>query len=151
MKVLAPDSCEVFQTSNDEEHSYGIILKKVGNISCNDNLIDACGAHTSSNCAGEAKTGTLDSRDLTIDPFWPHCMFELRGKCNNDECTWQHVRDYNKKNMGQLNDYANSGIYAISNFINSRICFIIVTIMIFYNVYHYRGSGQSCIGSWEVC
>ncbi|XXG80951.1 hypothetical protein AAC387_Pa09g1701 [Persea americana] len=108
VKVLAPDSCEVFQTSNDEEHSYGIILKKVGNISCNDNLIDACGAHTSSNCAGEAKTGTLDSRDLTIDPFWPHCMFELRGKCNNDECTWQHVRDYNKKNMGQLNDYANS-------------------------------------------
>uniref|UniRef100_A0ACD5Y9C5 Uncharacterized protein n=1 Tax=Avena sativa TaxID=4498 RepID=A0ACD5Y9C5_AVESA len=26
-----------------------------------------------------------------IDPFWPFCMFELRGKCNDEECQWQHV------------------------------------------------------------
>ncbi|XP_019254276.1 PREDICTED: uncharacterized protein LOC109233004 isoform X2 [Nicotiana attenuata] len=32
--------------------------------------------------------------DFAIDPLWPLCIFELRGKCNNDECSWQHVRDY---------------------------------------------------------
>ncbi|XP_024020478.1 uncharacterized protein LOC21409015 isoform X4 [Morus notabilis] len=31
--------------------------------------------------------------DIAIDPFRPLCMYELRGKCNNDECPWQHVRD----------------------------------------------------------
>ncbi|XP_028778112.1 uncharacterized protein LOC114734641 [Neltuma alba] len=33
-----------------------------------------------------------------VDPFWPLCMYELRGKCNNDECPWQHVKDYNDRN-----------------------------------------------------
>ncbi|PON49464.1 Tetratricopeptide-like helical domain containing protein [Parasponia andersonii] len=31
--------------------------------------------------------------DIAVDPFRPLCMYELRGKCNNDECPWQHVRD----------------------------------------------------------
>lgn len=31
--------------------------------------------------------------DIVVDPFRPLCMYELRGKCNNDECPWQHVRD----------------------------------------------------------
>ncbi|XP_019419369.1 PREDICTED: uncharacterized protein LOC109329917 isoform X2 [Lupinus angustifolius] len=34
-----------------------------------------------------------------VDPFWPLCMFELRGKCNNDECPWQHVNDYGDGNV----------------------------------------------------
>ncbi|KAL8103027.1 hypothetical protein AgCh_027530 [Apium graveolens] len=33
-----------------------------------------------------------------IDPLWPLCMFELRGKCNDDECPWQHVRDHSCRN-----------------------------------------------------
>ncbi|OIW07286.1 hypothetical protein TanjilG_11920 [Lupinus angustifolius] len=36
-----------------------------------------------------------------VDPFWPLCMFELRGKCNNDECPWQHVKDYGDGNICQ--------------------------------------------------
>ncbi|KAI7745738.1 hypothetical protein M8C21_017546 [Ambrosia artemisiifolia] len=39
------------------------------------------------------------SNNLPINPFWPLCMFELRGKCNDDECRWQHVRDYSSKNI----------------------------------------------------
>ncbi|KAI3705589.1 hypothetical protein L1987_75828 [Smallanthus sonchifolius] len=39
------------------------------------------------------------SNNLPINPFWPLCMFELRGKCNDDECPWQHVRDYSSKNI----------------------------------------------------
>lgn len=31
--------------------------------------------------------------DIAIDPFWPLCMYELRGKCNDEECPWQHVKD----------------------------------------------------------
>ncbi|KAI4348138.1 hypothetical protein L6164_008897 [Bauhinia variegata] len=37
----------------------------------------------------------------SIDPFWPLCMYELRGKCNNDECPWQHVKDYSDGNVYQ--------------------------------------------------
>ncbi|KAK3136797.1 hypothetical protein QOZ80_5BG0442590 [Eleusine coracana subsp. coracana] len=29
-----------------------------------------------------------------IDPFWPFCMFELRGKCNDEECQWQHAEQH---------------------------------------------------------
>jgi len=36
-----------------------------------------------------------------VDPFWPLCMYELRGKCNNDECPWQHFRDHSNGNMYQ--------------------------------------------------
>ncbi|ONK76961.1 uncharacterized protein A4U43_C02F1690 [Asparagus officinalis] len=46
----------------------------------------------------------LHNYDLTIDPFWPFCMFELRGKCNNEECLWQHIKHHthrNLKNNGQ--------------------------------------------------
>ncbi|KAC9501782.1 hypothetical protein E3N88_45732 [Mikania micrantha] len=42
--------------------------------------------------------------NLPINPFWPHCMFELRGKCNDDECPWQHVRDYSSKNIESNNN-----------------------------------------------
>ncbi|XP_008233589.1 PREDICTED: zinc finger C3H1 domain-containing protein isoform X2 [Prunus mume] len=43
-----------------------------------------------------------------IDPFWPLCMYELRGKCNNDECPWQHVKDYSNTNMHK-HQHDNSG------------------------------------------
>lgn len=35
----------------------------------------------------------------SVDPFWPVCMYELRGKCNNDECPWQHLRDHSSGNI----------------------------------------------------
>ncbi|XP_071713633.1 uncharacterized protein [Rutidosis leptorrhynchoides] len=37
------------------------------------------------------------SNSLAINPFWPLCMFELRGKCNDDECPMQHARNYSSK------------------------------------------------------
>ncbi|KAL2329609.1 hypothetical protein Fmac_017190 [Flemingia macrophylla] len=59
-------------------------------------------------------TGNLLSYDSyygyssAVDPFWPLCMFELRGKCNNDECPWQHSKDYGDGNV-QCSDYNNAG------------------------------------------
>ncbi|XP_074592620.1 uncharacterized protein LOC141848486 isoform X2 [Curcuma longa] len=45
------------------------------------------------------ESGTGSMCDILIDPFWPFCMFELRGKCNNDECPWQHVKQNSKTNL----------------------------------------------------
>ncbi|CAH8376278.1 unnamed protein product [Eruca vesicaria subsp. sativa] len=36
----------------------------------------------------------LYTPNLKIDPFLPLCMYELRGRCNNDECSWQHFKDF---------------------------------------------------------
>lgn len=40
------------------------------------------------------QTGYLDvfRSFVKINPFWPLCMFEFRGKCNDYECPWQHMK-----------------------------------------------------------
>lgn len=46
-----------------------------------------------------------------INPFWPLCNFEHRGKCNNEDCPWQHAKDYNltpSQVLEQLNKYSNN-------------------------------------------
>ena len=50
---------------------------------------------------GFARIGEMEPHNyvLGIDPFWPFCMFELRGKCNNEECRWQHVKKCNLRNL----------------------------------------------------
>ncbi|KAK6933210.1 putative zinc-finger domain [Dillenia turbinata] len=52
---------------------------------------------------GLAENGSYTC-NLAIDPFWPLCIFELRGKCNNEECSWQHVKDYSRSNANQKDD-----------------------------------------------
>ncbi|KFK36849.1 hypothetical protein AALP_AA4G179700 [Arabis alpina] len=43
--------------------------------------------------------------NLKVDPFQPLCMYELRGRCNNDECLWQHFKDFSDDSLHQnLND-----------------------------------------------
>ncbi|VVB02719.1 unnamed protein product [Arabis nemorensis] len=43
--------------------------------------------------------------NLKVDPFWSLCMYELRGRCNNDECLWQHFKDFSDDSLHQsLND-----------------------------------------------
>ncbi|KAL3732194.1 hypothetical protein ACJRO7_028948 [Eucalyptus globulus] len=41
------------------------------------------------------------SCNVAVDPLWPLCMYELRGKCNNDECPWQHIKDCSDEKMHQ--------------------------------------------------
>ncbi|KAK4799179.1 hypothetical protein SAY86_024544 [Trapa natans] len=55
-------------------------------------------------CEGES---SCYPSDVAIDPFWPICMFDLRGKCNNDECPWQHVKVHCVDKMSQ-DVYGNS-------------------------------------------
>ncbi|XP_023639397.1 uncharacterized protein LOC17889715 isoform X2 [Capsella rubella] len=39
--------------------------------------------------------------NLKVDPSWPLCMYELRGRCNNDECSWQHFKDFSDDSLHQ--------------------------------------------------
>ncbi|KDO67695.1 hypothetical protein CISIN_1g000307mg [Citrus sinensis] len=47
--------------------------------------------------------------NLAIDPLWPLCMYELRGKCNNDECPWQHVKYFADRNKNLHDDSDSAG------------------------------------------
>ncbi|XP_077216905.1 zinc finger C3H1 domain protein isoform X2 [Tasmannia lanceolata] len=99
-KDILLSNCKGYQFSNNhQEYPDGISHEKTVNLSRYESLLGFFAAHA-----------THDSYtcDLAIDPFWPHCMFELRGKCNDDECSWQHVKDYTQRNSKLLNDSASS-------------------------------------------
>ncbi|KAJ9545558.1 hypothetical protein OSB04_025265, partial [Centaurea solstitialis] len=44
------------------------------------------------------------SNNFAINPFWPLCMFELRGKCNDDDCRWQHLKDQSSRSINRNNN-----------------------------------------------
>lgn len=60
---------------------------------------------------GGREIGSYASK-VAVDPSWPLCMYELRGRCNNDECPWQHVKDYSNAILyqNQHEDFDNSGM-----------------------------------------
>ncbi|KVI06926.1 putative zinc-finger domain-containing protein [Cynara cardunculus var. scolymus] len=67
-----------------------------------------CGATLTDIVSNANKNSLLDmyvpevgscSNNLAINPFWPFCMFELRGKCNDDDCRWQHLKDYSSRSI----------------------------------------------------
>lgn len=75
------------------------------------------------------------SIDVAVDPFWPICMFELRGKCNNDECPWQHVKDHCIGRMSQdvYGDSDGAGmIHFAYCFCVSFLCLIILIPPLFF-------------------
>ncbi|KAG9445139.1 hypothetical protein H6P81_016479 [Aristolochia fimbriata] len=92
LKVVLPDIYPLFQTRKN-----GFPLVEM--MSIQDGFGDVIQM-----LATEAKIESLISSagDAAVNPFWPLCMFELRGQCNNDECPWQHARDYHKRNLKQL-------------------------------------------------
>ncbi|XAR66309.1 hypothetical protein NMG60_11012493 [Bertholletia excelsa] len=100
LKVTEPISLVEFQKRNERIHNADIcnedgisvssteIQSKIFSPESSDgNLMDIC--------SGEIGCFTSNP---TVNPFWSLCMFELRGKCNNDECPWQHIKDYSSKN-----------------------------------------------------
>jgi hypothetical protein len=72
-------------------------------------------------CGTEIGTFT---HNVAVDPFWPLCMYELRGKCNNDECPWQHVRDFSDQNLhpNQHDDSDSAGMTNPLTILNSLNC-----------------------------
>ncbi|CAN1338828.1 hypothetical protein LINPERPRIM_LOCUS38239 [Linum perenne] len=55
--------------------------------------VTACSMEESTKDICEMEIGSFSS-NAAVDPFWPLCMYELRGKCNNSDCPWQHVADF---------------------------------------------------------
>jgi hypothetical protein len=64
------------------------------------------------------------THNVAVDPFWPLCMYELRGKCNNDECPWQHARDFTDQNahQNQHDDSDSAGMTIPMTILNSLNC-----------------------------
>ncbi|XP_030489241.2 uncharacterized protein LOC115705912 isoform X1 [Cannabis sativa] len=95
MKVITPSTLMEWLAGNRQNYINGVSKKE-----------DACpnsdqmqGSNTQADSTEEAVTELFGTDigsyncDISVDPFKPLCMYELRGKCNNDECPWQHVRD----------------------------------------------------------
>ncbi|XP_062092706.1 uncharacterized protein LOC133798443 isoform X2 [Humulus lupulus] len=95
LKTITPQTLMEWLARNQQNYTSGINKKE-----------DACaksdqmqGSNTQADSTDEAiveffgrEIGSYNC-DIAVDPFRPLCMYELRGKCNNDECPWQHVRD----------------------------------------------------------
>lgn len=73
-----------YNISNEESNS-------AGSTEIRSSILSSSSETLMTICAG--KVGSYTST-LAIDPFWPLCMFELRGKCNDNECPWQHVKNF---------------------------------------------------------
>nr|XP_043614726.1 uncharacterized protein LOC122586803 [Erigeron canadensis] len=82
---------------------------ETGDVYADKRVVDGvCGVQPTDLVSGSKAFSLLDmhvtevgsySCNLAINPFWPLCMFELRGKCNDDECDMQHIRDYSSKSI----------------------------------------------------
>lgn len=69
-----------------------------------------------------------DMSHNVIDPFWPFCMFELRGKCNDEECQWQHVEHQSWRKSKHTKH-----VISVSGLLYSRsISFQIDYLILFY-------------------
>ena len=47
---------------------------------------------------------SYSKRMCILDPYKTLCKYEHRGKCNNDECIWQHKRDYTLRSSPTSNN-----------------------------------------------
>ncbi|KAJ8768503.1 hypothetical protein K2173_022596 [Erythroxylum novogranatense] len=65
---------------------------------CQENVIKNPMDETAGEICG-SESGSF-SCNQAIDPFWPLCLYELRGKCNNTACPSQHVRDFSNEIEG---------------------------------------------------
>ena len=66
---------------------------------------------------------------IAVDPFWPLCMFELRGKCNNDECPFQHVKDFSNRNT-YSNAHDDSDSAGMNIFVTTlETCALLLTLL----------------------
>ncbi|KAL5992042.1 hypothetical protein ACLOJK_012955 [Asimina triloba] len=106
-KVIFPQRYKGYPTMKHKESSH----EGASEIDCSMQLVvyraDLIANHTRD--ARSVKQNSYAS-DLAIDPLWPFCMYELRGKCNDDECPWQHARDYTKRDLKQIYDSPNCGM-----------------------------------------
>lgn len=73
----------------------GLQCQRIGNYDIsNEESNSVVSTEMSSILSSSSRKVGCYTSTLAIDPFWSLCMFDLRGKCNNIECPWQHVKDF---------------------------------------------------------
>ena len=111
-----PGECGLFSdiastSSISSSAVFKSVMKAIGpfmldRMQINDNILSRhnqdklCSKMTTSTehlvlCADYVRIDSYTCKSV-IDPLWPLCMYELRGRCNNDECPWQHTKDYSE-------------------------------------------------------
>lgn len=120
--ILSPSSTLKTTFSHMKiESSFGFMLKrssktKIKRIdiddSCNEEISLANFADFQPSMSSSSQIGTY-SCNIEIDSFWPLCMYELRGKCNNEECPSQHLKEYSKGDMNQHTNYNDAGLNSL--------------------------------------
>ncbi|XP_015963018.1 uncharacterized protein LOC107486953 isoform X1 [Arachis duranensis] len=102
LREISPFYPNQFQNKNDFIHTNDSENRRITCLSYDEmkwsNLLEVSVPVTVGNLLSEESSYSCSS---AVDPFWPLCMYELRGKCNNDECPWQHVKDYDDGNLHQ--------------------------------------------------
>ncbi|XP_019192840.1 PREDICTED: uncharacterized protein LOC109187173 isoform X3 [Ipomoea nil] len=93
LKVLGPTNSDQLQT-----RSMNIQASHVHDENDDGNMGNIMDTYASASMDLRCNVNGSYFCKFAIDPLWPLCMYELRGKCNNNECTWQHFRDYSCEN-----------------------------------------------------
>lgn len=121
MKIISPASLMELRVRNRQSHISDIDKGSAGvnsdKIQCSDSKADSIHETFGELCGREIGSYTSN---IAVDSFWPLCMYELRGKCNNDECPWQHVKDYSNSIVyqNQHEDFDSAGMrISLINFI----------------------------------
>lgn len=110
LKVALPNSLVKLRTRNNQSQDNNIYNEEGACVNFDEIQRSNATANTIEDLSGR-EFGSYTCSPI-VDPFWPLCMYELRGKCNNDECPWQHVKDYTigKIHQQQLGDSDNAGM-----------------------------------------
>ncbi|KAM4104531.1 hypothetical protein ACJW30_06G165000 [Castanea mollissima] len=121
LKVALPNSLVKLRTRNHQSQDNNIYNEEDACVNFDEIQRSNAIANTIEDLSGR-EFGSYTCSPI-VDPFWPLCMYELRGKCNNDECPWQHVKDYTNGKIHQQqlgdSDNADSNVGLI---LHRRIC-----------------------------
>ncbi|KAL6126603.1 hypothetical protein ACLB2K_074650 [Fragaria x ananassa] len=101
MKVIHPNNVMEHQHRSQQSGTCDTNIEEgacvnSGKAQFSSTMVDATKKTLVKSCEREDASYTTGP---AVDPFWPLCLYELRGKCNNDECAWQHVKDYSTTDM----------------------------------------------------
>ncbi|XP_042954237.1 uncharacterized protein LOC122290554 isoform X2 [Carya illinoinensis] len=102
LKVMSPIGLVELQTRDQQSQDNDIYNEESAHVNSDKIQSNSAIANAIKDLSGR-EFGSYTCNP-TVNPFWPLCMYELRGKCNNDECPWQHVKDYSNGSMYQHND-----------------------------------------------
>ncbi|KAM7270403.1 hypothetical protein ACFE04_029617 [Oxalis oulophora] len=123
MKVESPVNSLALQTRSLQNHT-DKFQGLEGSLVSSDGIWSSSSADSVGTTLMGPYGGAMGSytNNHAMDPFWPICIFELRGKCNNDECPWQHLKERAKDHQVGVKSYQKifNGVTKLSK--SSEVC-----------------------------